>query len=112
MDQEEVEACIQRMTQKLVDEFDPVKVILFGSQARGDATWDSDVDLLVVVGEYVNGNRMDTVDAMLSALNHAGVGKDVIPVTEEDAEAARRLPWSVVCTAFEEGRVPYDSGRA
>ncbi len=31
----------------------PVKVILFGSQARGDATKYSDIDLLVVIQALV-----------------------------------------------------------
>jgi|YNPMSStandDraft_1061717.scaffolds.fasta_scaffold17216_6 predicted nucleotidyltransferase len=31
-----------------------VKVILYGSKARGDQTDDSDIDILVVLGDYVD----------------------------------------------------------
>ena len=34
---------------RVVEEFAPQRVILFGSHARGDATPDSDVDLLVIM---------------------------------------------------------------
>jgi predicted nucleotidyltransferase len=34
--------------------FDPEKIILFGSLARGDITWDIDVDLLVVLAQVGN----------------------------------------------------------
>ena len=43
------EAEIQDFVDKVVQEFAPQRVILFGSHARGDATPDSDVDLLVIM---------------------------------------------------------------
>lgn len=43
-----VQDTIQEMVDRIVDRFSPERVILFGSYARGTATEDSDVDLLVV----------------------------------------------------------------
>ena len=40
---------IGEMVNRIVEHFDPEKIILFGSSARGDAGPDSDVDLLVVM---------------------------------------------------------------
>ncbi|MBA3485531.1 MAG: nucleotidyltransferase domain-containing protein [Pirellulales bacterium] len=42
-------ADIEQLAAKIVREFRPDKVILFGSHARGTAGPDSDVDLLVIV---------------------------------------------------------------
>lgn len=40
---------IDQYVKRLVDRFQPQRVLLFGSQAAGTATADSDVDLLVVM---------------------------------------------------------------
>src|SRR5579875_1577019 len=40
---------IQRMVRRIVRDFHPERVILFGSHARGEAGPDSDVDLLIVM---------------------------------------------------------------
>jgi len=40
---------IRAVVRQLVDSFQPERVILFGSWARGQATADSDVDLLVIL---------------------------------------------------------------
>ena len=39
---------IQQMADIIVEKFNPEKIILFGSYARGDATEDSDVDLFLI----------------------------------------------------------------
>jgi uncharacterized protein len=40
---------IREFVGKIVEQFAPERVVLFGSYARGDATPDSDVDLLVIM---------------------------------------------------------------
>jgi predicted nucleotidyltransferase len=56
---------LEAFTQRLVERFAPEQVILFGSMARGEARWDSDADLLVVMP--FEGRSLDTVKAMHSA---------------------------------------------
>ena len=41
-------AIIRRVVKTIVREFQPEKIILFGSQARGKPHWDSDLDLLII----------------------------------------------------------------
>ena len=40
---------IDAMVRQIVEQFDPDRIVLFGSHARGTAGRDSDVDLLVVM---------------------------------------------------------------
>ena len=40
---------LEAFTQRLVERFAPETIILFGSMARGEARWDSDADILVVM---------------------------------------------------------------
>lgn len=42
---------LDRVVRRLVEAFDPVAVYLFGSRARGDASSDSDYDLMIVLAD-------------------------------------------------------------
>jgi predicted nucleotidyltransferase len=48
------ESLLQEITRRIVEGFDPKKVILFGSQASGTSRADSDIDLLVIMDSQRN----------------------------------------------------------
>ena len=97
---------IQEMVDRIVREFDPVQVILFGSQARGDAGPDSDVDLLVVMDDDLD-DPMEASIAVRSALSGLGVAKDVVVTTPSTIAARGHIVNSVLYSALREGRVVY-----
>lgn len=39
------------LKEKVAEKYPGVKLILYGSKARGDYNWDSDIDLLIVIGD-------------------------------------------------------------
>ena len=83
-----MENVLAEMTQRLVQEFTPEQVILFGSHAWGQPDADSDVDLFVVVKEsnetpYQRGVRAHR------ALRDLNTPMDVLVETRSELE--RRL---------------------
>ncbi|TDB37021.1 MAG: hypothetical protein D9V44_10620 [Actinobacteria bacterium] len=90
----------------IVTGFDPIRIILFGSHARGAAGRDSDVDLLVVLPEVED--ELSTSVAIMSALGPRSIAVDVIPVDPSRLEASKTRSSSVVRDALEEGVVIYE----
>ena len=94
------------MVDRLVRQFEPTRIILFGSQARGDAGPDSDVDLLVVLPR-VEDQREATVQ-MLRALSDLPIPKDVVVTTPQEIARRGHLVGTVLRPALREGRVLYE----
>jgi len=85
----------------------PDKIILFGSQARGEARPDSDYDILVVL--LSNENELQVgkkIYRNMVNLNEP-VGVDIIVKSPEGLERSKNLFVSVVKEALQEGIVVY-----
>lgn len=100
-------AMLQEATRRLVEAFQPVRIILFGSQARETADGRSDVDLLVITN--VQGDRAELALAMDRALRGLRLPRDIVVMTPEEFERDRDIPGTVARPASREGRVLYDS---
>ncbi len=94
----------------LVDGFSPLKVVLFGSRARGEADESADFDLLVVVPEVAD--RHSLAVGMLVALGHLGVPVDIVPTDPAELEERGDVPGSLLRRALEEGLVVYERSAA
>jgi predicted nucleotidyltransferase len=94
-----------RIVKRIVKEFDPEQVILFGSQARGEARPDSDVDLLVVMD--VRGSKLEKCLEIRGALHDFSVPLDIL-VTRPDEFAWRKdVVGTIEWPASREGKVLY-----
>ena len=101
-----IEQTIEEMARRIVQGFDPERIILFGSHARGTPDVDSDVDLLVVMD--LNGEtKRDREIAIRLALRGLGVPKDVVVVTPDEARMYADVVGTIVHPAMRDGRVLY-----
>jgi HEPN domain-containing protein/predicted nucleotidyltransferase len=91
---------------RIVAGWQPSRVILFGSHARGTARWDSDIDLLVVLGE--EGDKREVMRDIQVALADLPVSKDILVTTPEEIERRGRVVGTVLFAALREGQVIYD----
>ena len=96
---------IQRMVDRIVKEFHPERIILFGSHARGKGGPDSDVDLLIVMP--VEGSRRDKAIEIGVVLHDVRVPKDIIVTTPEDFEWRKEIAGTIERPAAMEGKTLY-----
>ena len=97
---------IEEMAQRLVEQFNPDKIVLFGSYARGDVGVDSDVDLLVV--KPIVGSKREARIAMRMAVRGLGIAKDIVLATPEDIAKYQNVVGTVIRSALNEGKVLYE----
>jgi predicted nucleotidyltransferase len=96
---------IDEMARRIVRRFDPDRIILFGSHARGEGTPDSDVDLLVVMP--VAGSKREKAVEIGVALHDVRVPKDIIVTTPEEFEWRKDVVGTIERPAHRHGEVLY-----
>jgi predicted nucleotidyltransferase len=97
---------IADMTDRIARDFHPLRIILFGSHARGDATADSDIDLLVVLPEAPD--KRQAVIEIRRALRDLPISKDIIVTTPDEIARRGDLIGPVLRPALREGKVLYE----
>jgi predicted nucleotidyltransferase len=97
---------IQRMVKKIARKFDPDKIILFGSYARGEVTRDSDIDLLVIMP--FEGSNLLMVAEIYRAIGAVGIPKDILVYTPEQVKKYGQIAGMTLKAALREGKVLYE----
>ena len=86
----EVETILPEMTRRLVAEFQPCQIYLFGSYAWGQPNEDSDVDLFVIVPNSDESSRERGLRAR-QCLSDIRMPKDILVKTQAEVDWASRV---------------------
>lgn len=101
---------LPEMVRRIVQRFDPLRIILFGPWARGDDVRpDSDVDLLVVLPQV--DNKRQAAIRIGNTLSDLPVSKDIVVTTPEEIATQRNVVGSTLQPALREGKTNYKYGR-
>ena len=95
---------LAEIVRRLVDAYQPERIYLFGSKARGDAGLDSDYDLMVVVP---NDAPLEHRRSRLAyeVLWGTGTAADVLVWTRQQFEDRLQVRASLPATVMREGKV-------
>lgn len=96
---------INELVRRIVEVVNPLRIILFGSAARGEMGADSDIDVLVVVPDHTP--RRQTERQIYRNLIGFGRGTDVVVATESDLDQYGDNFSLVYYPALREGREIY-----
>jgi uncharacterized protein len=101
----------RRLLDPIVEYFKPQWEILFGSRARGEATRDSDIDLLVIVDDDAPLEKL-SLKAMHDAAKSYPRAADVIPMRAATFERYRGIVGTLAAEADTDGVVVYGAPKA
>jgi predicted nucleotidyltransferase len=99
---------IEKVATRVGKEINAYQVILFGSYARGQASEDSDVDLMVVAESELP--RFKRSRELYKLFRPYPFGMDLIVYTPEEIEKGKKSPISFVSRILREGKTVYVRG--
>lgn len=98
---------LQELVKQVVDAVHPIRILLFGSAARGETRPDSDLDILVVMPEGTHRRR--TAQYLYRHLSGIKVPFDLLVATPGDLEKHKDNIGLIYRNILLEGKVVYGS---
>lgn len=106
-DSQGIKVVIQNIIQKLITEYAPQKVILFGSYAYGTPGPDSDIDLLIIKDTRERFiDRWVTVQHILTG-THRSLPVETLVLTPKEVEDRLAIGDQFVAKILEKGEILY-----
>ena len=103
-----LEEWLPSVVERVVKRFDPLKVVLYGSLARGKANYDSDIDLLVVFEHVERESKRNLTVGIRQSMVGIPVPMDIIVSDLEEIDRRGYVVGTVLRPALHEGRVVYE----
>ncbi len=97
---------LAEIVRRLVEAYQPERIYLFGSVARGESDADSDYDLLVVVSDAAPPERRSS-RLGYRVLRGTGVSVDVVVWERSRSERRAQVMSSLPAVVLREGRLLY-----
>ncbi|CAA7611541.1 nucleotidyltransferase domain-containing protein [Magnetospirillum sp. UT-4] len=95
------------LLQTIIEVYAPRRIVLFGSQARGDAGPDSDLDLVVVLDDDAPPEALSWRNRNAARKGYAGA-VDIVPCRESVLAERALAAGSFADTILREGQVIYE----
>jgi predicted nucleotidyltransferase len=102
----QIHTALEEITKRLVSEFQPEQIFLFGSYAWGIPDEDSDLDVLVVVSESPEKSSRRATRAY-RCLRGIGTPADVLVKTRSEVDALKNAYASLVSEILDKGILLY-----
>ncbi len=96
---------IERLVEMVVTVAQPLRIVLFGSAARGQVAPDSDLDILVVMPPGTH--RRKTAQRLYREVRGLGIPFDIVVATPEDLELYKSNPSLIYGSILREGTEVY-----
>lgn len=105
MNRKEIDDEIKYVVDQIVNKYTPIKIILFGSAARGEYYGLNDLDFLVVKQDIpsIGINRLRELDSLIDR----NMAVDLLVYRPDEIEERTRLGDPFILGIFKEGRVLY-----
>ena len=107
-------ALIDAVADRIVHYLQPDQVLLFGSQASGQATKNSDIDLLVILDNYhklATAQQRNRAKQVLDLFRYRSFGLDAIVLTEAEIrqlQATNEDEWNLILEILATGKPLYE----